>query len=216
MNFILHVKTLGFGALVVLCAAGLHAETAGPLIVLGGPPLSGKTTQISVLEKDYGIQTISPEDLIQANADELRKSLRPGQTMNDLRFDPAMTRFLRNRLQSMNLASGVALDGYPATRYQAEAFNKLYTDFAFSRLVLLHLKMSDDVVRKRAAKAGRAIDSKEQIEQRLKDYHREFDAMKALFPNAKVIEIDATQPEAAVSAQVRAALKAAGIEPKPK
>lgn len=210
------MKKLRFGALVALCVAGLQAESAGPLIVLVGAPLSGKTTQVSVLQKDYGISTISPEDLIEANANDLKKSMRPGQTMSDMRFDPAMTRLLRNRLQSMSLASGVALDGYPATRYQAEAFTKLYTDFAFSRVVLIHLKMSDAVVRQRAAKSGRAMDGKEQIEQRLRDYHREYDAIKALFPNAKVVELDATQPEAEVSAQVRAALKAAGIQAKTK
>ena len=44
-----------------------------PLVILIGPPLSGKTTFVTAIQRDYGIPGISVEDLIKDHASELRK-----------------------------------------------------------------------------------------------------------------------------------------------
>ena len=75
-------------AALPLAGTAVGQVSGGPLIVLIGPPLSGKTTQISLLEKSYGIPTIATDDLIQAHASDLQPFVMPGQTLRDMRYDP--------------------------------------------------------------------------------------------------------------------------------
>ena len=61
--------------------------------------------------------------------------------------------------------------------------------------------MPDDTVRKRLKKQdGR------DIEQELKDYHREFDFIRTNFPDADIQTVDGTNSPAAVAKQIRKAL----------
>jgi adenylate kinase len=190
--------------------------SGGPLIVLVGPPLSGKTTQISLLEKSYGIPTIATDDIIHAHASDLQQFVMPGQNLSDMRYDPSITRCLRAKLDSMDTSKGIALDGYPATVLQSQDLAKIIADYGFKPVVLMQLEMSDSVVRKRAAKAGRAQDAPPELEQRIKEYHRQFDAIGAYFPNANIQKVDATKSIDKVSKEVDALLQAAGIRPKAK
>ena len=64
--------------LILLAMAGVAgAQTAGPLMVLIGPPVSGKTTQAQVLQKERGMAVISVEDLIAQNRQAFQKFRRP-------------------------------------------------------------------------------------------------------------------------------------------
>ena len=49
------------------------------------------------------------------------------------------------------------------------------------KLVALRLQVSDDTIRQRAKTAGRQIDQPQLLEQRIKDYHREMDAIALIF-----------------------------------
>jgi adenylate kinase len=195
-------------------SAALGQMTSGPLIVLVGPPLSGKTTQTSILEDKYGIPTLAADDLIKANADELKKTMMVGQSLFDMRYDPALSRFLRNKLDAMDRSKGLALDSFPATNLQAQDLAKVIADYAFKPVVLIQFEIPDDVVRQRAAKAGRAIDRPTELEQRLKEYHRQFDNIGTYFPNAKIHRIDGTKPVAEVSREVDKLVQADGLRPK--
>jgi adenylate kinase family enzyme len=74
----------------------------------------------------------------------------------------------------------------------------------------------DDVIRERSRKTGRQSDSSQILEQRIKDYHREMDAISFYFPNANIVAVDANKPEADVWKAIQAALDGAGIKPPPK
>jgi len=165
-----------------------------PLVILIGPPLSGQTTLVTPIQRRYGIPGISVEDLIKDHASELRKMHRGRTSMAEMRYDPAMSRYLRARLGSMDLGRGAALDGFPASRQQAEELAKMIQELHLNPIVL-QLEIPDDVVRKRAAAAGRQSDQPKIIEQRIKDYHREFDMISLYYPNAKIVKIDGTQSE---------------------
>jgi len=188
------------------------SQPAKPLVILIGPPLSGKTTFVSNIQRDYGMPGISVEDLITQNAAELRKKHPEGLSLPEMRYDPAMSRFLRGRLDSMNLSQGVALDGFPATRSQADDLAKMISDFKLNAIVL-QLEIPDETVRKRAATGGRRSDQPKIIEQRIKDYHREFDMISAYFPNAKIVKIDGTQSEEAMWKAMQQALEQWGLHP---
>ena len=191
----------------------LHAQNAPrPLIILIGPPLSGKTTFVSSLAKSYGMPSISIEDLISDNAAELDKLRPQGTTMAEMRYDPAISRFFQARVKTIDLSHGLAVDGYPATVLQGQDLAKMIPGLGLQPLVL-QLEVPDDVVRARAKKSGRESDSPAIIEQRLKDYHREFDFASSFFPNAKIVKVDANQPEDKTWAAIQNALTQAGIQP---
>jgi len=204
--------------LIPFLLAGLWAQTANPpadtsppLIVLIGPPLSGKTTFAESITSTYGIPGISIEDLISENAAELDR-LRGEKSMAEMRYDPAMSRYLRERLKTADLSRGLALDGYPATLVQAEDLSKMFPDLKM-KLIALRLQVPDDTIRKRAKTTGRQSDRPEILEQRIKDYHREMDAISFYFPNAKIVDVDASRPEAQTWKELQTALNNAGLKP---
>lgn len=182
-----------------------------PLIILIGPPLSGKTTFADSISHTYGVPTISIEDLIRDNAAELDKLRGEGVSLAEMRYDPAMSRYLRERLKTADLSHGITLDGYPATLVQAEELAKMFPELKM-KLVALRLQVPDDIVRERAKTTGRESDRPQIIEQRIKDYHREMDAISLYFPNAKIVDLDGSLPEAKVWKAIQTALDEAGLK----
>jgi adenylate kinase family enzyme len=183
-----------------------------PLIILIGPPLSGKTTLVDSITRTYNVPNISVEDLIKDNGPELEHLRGQGISMAEMRYDPAMSRYLRDRLKTADLSHGLALDGYPATLVQAEDLSKMVPDLKL-KPIAFQLKVPDDVIRQRARKTGRQSDNSQILEQRIKDYHREMDAISLYFPEANIVAVDANKSEAEVWKAVQAALDGAGLKP---
>ena len=199
----------------LLAQTPIPAAPAGPLpplIILIGPPLSGKTTFVESITRTYAIPAISIEDLIKENAQELDGLRGEGISLAEMRYDPAMSRYLRTRLKTMNLGHGLALDGYPATLVQAEDLAKMLPDLHL-KPIAFQLQLPDEVIRERAKKTGRESDRPEVLEQRIKDYHREMDSISLYFPNAKIVPVDADKPEAEVWKAIQAGLDEGGIKP---
>ena len=63
---------------------------------------------------------------------------------------------------------------------------------------MIHLNVPDPVVRKRLT--DRKAD---EVEQQLKDYHRELDFARTYFPQAAIRDVDGTQSAAAVTKAIR-------------
>src|SRR5215471_5133348 len=187
------------------------AQSNPPLVILIGPPLSGKTTFADSISRTYRIPSISIEDLIRANEPELNRLRGEGVTLPEMRYDPAMSRYMRERLKTTDLSRGVIFDGYPATVVQAEDLSHMFPDLKL-KLIALRLQVPDDTIRKRAQTTGRQSDHPEILEQRIKDYHREMDAISYYFPNAKVVDIDASHPEAQTWKKIQMALNNAGLK----
>ena len=136
---------------MVMAALALSQESpvARPLVILIGPPLSGKTTFVTRIQQRYGVPGISVEDLIKDHAAELMKMHRGRTAMAEMRYDPAMSRYVRARLNKMDLGRGAALDGFPATKLQAGDLAKMIQELRLTP-VALQLEIPDEVVRKRA------------------------------------------------------------------
>jgi adenylate kinase len=220
LNSKLKLGPLGLIVAVVAVAYGgigwsQGLQPARPLVILIGPPLSGKTSLVTSIQKNYGIPGISIEDLIVEHASELRKMHPEGLSLAEMRYDPAISRYVKGRLGAMDLNHGVSLDGFPATRMQAEDLAKMATERNLSPVVL-QMEIPDEVVHKRAAQGGRESDRPKIIEQRLKNYHREFDTISIYYPNAKIVKIDGTQSEEEMWKAVKQALDQGGIVPVPK
>jgi adenylate kinase family enzyme len=199
----------------IMCAQTANptapSSSPQPLIILIGPPLSGKTTFADSIFRTYRIPSISIEDLIRDNAAELNKLRGQGVALAEMRYDPAMSRYIRERLKNTDLSHGITLDGYPATLVQAEDLSKMFPDLKL-RLIALRLQVPDNIVRERAKMTGRESDRPQIIEQRIKDYHREMDSISLYFPNAKIVDIDDSVPEAKVWKAIQAVLDESGLK----
>jgi adenylate kinase family enzyme len=170
---------------------------AGPLVLLVGPPGSGRTTQAEFLRKDLGMPIISAGELIARNPQKFQKTKTPALQGVDPYLDPALNDLVDEALRTTNLEQGVVLDGYPAAKTQGDFLNNLRQKYDLPRPLVLHLSAPDAVVRKRL-KA-----QKRDLEQELKDYHREFDFIRQYFPEADIHNVDATRPPGEVAKQIR-------------
>src|SRR5689334_957787 len=142
--------------LFCLCglAGAVGAQAAGPLVILIGPPASGKTTQAQILQKERGMTVISVEDLISQNPQMLERVRRPEIQGVEPRLDPALNRLVDERVRAVDRSKGVVLDGYPASKEQGDHVAALVAEYQFSGPIVLQLRLTDSEVRKRASKSG--------------------------------------------------------------
>ena len=171
---------------------------AAPVIVLIGPPGAGKTTQAGILKRERGMAIISADELIQQNHQAFERYRRPAINGVEPRLDPALNRLVAEKLHSVDLSKGVVFDGYPASKDQGDYLAKLIPELNLAKPIVIELVVPDDVVRKRLK------DEKNQdVEQSLKDYHRELDFAHLYFPQAEIHKIDGTQKAATVAGNIR-------------
>ena len=194
--------TLGFGAL-------LHAQTTDKrfLIVLIGPTGSGKTTQAEFLKQRFGIPTITVDDLIQANPAALAQYRTAGITPGPPQLNPAIDGLVAEKIGSLDLTKGVALDGYPGSKDQADHLAALAAKLKLPPPIVIQIDLPDDVVRERLKKRARADDTPPLIEERLKNYHREMDMIRAYYPQANIWTINGAKPIAEVSSTIESILR---------
>ncbi len=189
--------------LFVFVASILAASAqTGPVVVLVGPPGAGKTTQANMLKNEFGMVVIDPDQLIAENRSAFAKYNEPGITGVEPRLDPAMNPLVEARLHSLDLSKGVVLDGYPAAKDQGDYLGKVIADLNLPRPFVIVLNVPDDVARKRL-EAENAKD----IDQGLKDYHREFDFAHLYFPQVDIHDVDGTKAPGKVAGEIRKLLK---------
>jgi len=176
---------------------------AGPVVVLVGPPGSGRTTQAELLKKDLGMPIIAADDLIARNQPRFEKNKVRALQGVEPRLDPVLNELVEEALKATDLSKGVVLDGYPAAKEQGDFLAGLREKLGLPRAIVIHLSVPDDEVRKRLKSQ-----TTRNLEQELKDYHREFDFMSTYFPEADIQTIDATKKPAEVAKQIRKLLQA--------
>ena len=184
------------------------------VIVLIGPTGSGKTTQSEFLKKRFGIPTVTADDLIKQNPAALAKYQEAGIDPGTPQTNPALNELLADRLQKMDLSKGVVLDGYPATKDQADHLAALVKKQGLPSPIIFQLDVPDNVDWQRLEKRKRSDDTPEQIARRLKDYHRELDLVRSYYPEANIWTIDGTRSPSEVSKTIQSILADEGTKKK--
>ncbi len=147
-------------------------------LVLFGPPGSGKGTQSENIVKTYNLQHISTGDLLREEVSrhtplgtEAKKYMDQGMLVPD----EVVIGMISSRIDEIPDARGFIFDGFPRTRHQAEALDKLL-EFKQTKI---HLVLALDVPEPQLIKrligrgetSGRSDDTEEVITKRIKEYH---------------------------------------------
>ena len=101
-------------------------------VVLLGPPGVGKGTQAEIIAKATGLPHISSGDLFRENiknATKLGEMAQSFMNKGELVPDELTIAMIRERLSRPDCSAGALLDGFPRTTVQAQALDKLLTEF---------------------------------------------------------------------------------------
>ncbi len=134
----------------------LSADTNAPqkkVIILLGPPGSGKGTQAVRLSKELNIPHISTGDLFreQIRLDTpLGKEIKSYIEAGKLTPDELTIRVLEERVSRPDAAKGYLLDGVPRTIVQAEAIEKML-EKQNAQVIVLNLNVRDALIVERAS-----------------------------------------------------------------
>jgi adenylate kinase len=127
-------------------------------IVLLGAPGSGKGTQAETLTRRLGLTHVATGDLFRQHVNRATPiGLRAKAYMDrgELVPDDITVAILEERLRGPGLEAGVVFDGFPRTRAQAEALDRLMTLLRRRVDVVLYIDVPNDLIVSRLA--GRLI-----------------------------------------------------------
>jgi adenylate kinase len=123
------------------------------VLILLGPPGSGKGTQAKMLEESLHIPHISTGDLLREHIREntpLGKEAKGHIDQGNLVPDDLVLKMLFERVAKQDCAQGYVLDGFPRTIPQAEALQK-HLENQVPPLVV-NLELSDHAILERLTK----------------------------------------------------------------
>jgi len=123
-------------------------------IVLLGPPSVGKGTQAEILADKTRLPHISSGDLFRENMKENKELGRKAKFYIDrgeLVPDDVTIGMVKERLQRRDCRAGAILDGFPRTPAQADALQKMLTDFDGDVDIVPFITAAPDVLIERAS-----------------------------------------------------------------
>lgn len=161
------------------------------MIIMFGPPGSGKGSISVKLAKSLKISHISTGDIlrkqIKSKTDlgkEIESLISQGKLISDSVIDEIVKSELANTKKYI-------LDGYPRTKSQATFF----ASYAQPKY-LVHLHADDELITKRMVNRGRSDDKIDVISNRIKQYKEDtLPALETLrnLPKIKAIDIDGSR-----------------------
>ncbi len=148
-------------------------------LVLFGPPGAGKGTQSEKIIDKFQLVHLSTGDLLRSEIKEGTELGLKAKTLMDqgiLVPDEVVIGMIANKLRTHREAAGFIFDGFPRTVKQAEALDRLLSDFDEKISVMIGLEVPDEELLKRllirGQTSGRPDDSNEQlIGKRIQEYN---------------------------------------------
>jgi len=184
-------------------------DKQGKIIVLLGPPGSGKGTLAKGLIKDYDFQHISTGDLIRNSEDkDLQKIISNGKMIPD----DKMLEILKEKVKELDLEKNIAFDGFPRNIEQSKMLDKMLgkLGLGLNYAIFLDLPREEaiDRLKKRAKEEGRKDDASfETINKRFDEYlEKTLPLIELYTKNRKVKRIDSSEGKDAVLSNVVDAL----------
>jgi adenylate kinase len=123
-------------------------------IVLLGPPGAGKGTQAEILAEKTKLAHVSSGDLFRENLKnqtELGKLAKSFMDKGELVPDDVTIKMIKDRLTRSDCEAGAILDGFPRTPAQAEALEKMLTEFHGQVDLVPYITGSEEVLVERTS-----------------------------------------------------------------
>jgi adenylate kinase len=132
----------------------------GRIILLMGAPGSGKGTQSSILESQFGFTCISTGAMLRQEARQdtpagfrLRQTMASGELVDDATVCGAVASQIRTlTAQSRGANANLIIDGFPRTVEQAKCLDRLLGEMNVPGPLVLHLDVPQDVLLRRVAR----------------------------------------------------------------
>lgn len=147
--------------------------------IIFGPPGSGKGTQASRIEREFQLKHLSTGQILRAevaHGSEIGKEVARKMAAGDLVPDDLIVSIVRKRLPDAEAGAGVLLDGFPRTLEQARALDGMLSSEGHRVDFVIALEVPEDElvdrILHRAAIEGRPDDTREAIEERMREYHK--------------------------------------------
>lgn len=179
------------------------------VVLLMGPPGSGKSTQSKFITENYHIPAISTGDLLRAEVKEgtpLGRRIQSVMAKGELVSDEVVNELVAKRIQQPDAAAGFLLDGYPRTLAQAEFLDRLLAERNYPQPTVIHLAVPDSVVLERLLARGRADDKPEVIRERLKVYQQQSAPILSHYSGGDYHRVDGAKTPEEVFRQIQRVL----------
>ncbi|WP_104991187.1 adenylate kinase [Deinococcus sp. NW-56] len=159
-------------------------QSGNKVVIFLGPPGAGKGTQAERLAREEGLTKISTGDILRdhvARGTELGQQVKPILDAGALVPDDILIALIRDYLRGMN-AVRVIFDGFPRTRAQAEALDRLLEDLGAPVTAVPLLEVPDELLIERIVERGRQAaargepvrsDDTEEVARRRQQVYRE-------------------------------------------
>lgn len=122
------------------------------IVVMLGPPASGKGTQSKMVAQEFGIPHISTGDIFRWNIAhkttagiEAKKYIDKGLLVPDI----LTIEILKDRIEMEDCINGFVLDGFPRTLAQQEALDEMLAESERTIGIVINLNVSDQEVIRR-------------------------------------------------------------------
>jgi adenylate kinase len=157
--------------------------------ILFGPPGAGKGTQAQLLVDKYNYMHVSTGDLLRkemSEGTELGKKAQGLINAGKLVPDEVVVGMIRKTIQDNPKVKGFLFDGFPRTIAQAEALDKMLSEFGHKVDSVISLVISDEMIRERilhrAQIENRKDDTDEEIiRTRIRTYHEKTEPLKEFY-----------------------------------
>jgi adenylate kinase len=123
-------------------------------IVLLGPPGVGKGTQAKILSETTKLAHVSSGDLFRENLKnqtELGKLAKSYMDKGELVPDDVTISMIRDRIARPDCEAGAILDGFPRTPAQAEALEKMLSEFGSEVNAVPYITAAESVLVERTS-----------------------------------------------------------------
>ncbi|MEZ5733268.1 MAG: adenylate kinase [Paracoccaceae bacterium] len=128
--------------------------TSAAVLILLGPPGSGKGTQARMLEEQFGLVQLSTGDLLRgavAAGTPAGLAAKAVMEAGGLVSDEIVLAVLKDRMQAPDVAAGVILDGFPRTDGQAAALDQMLAEAGQNVSAAISLEVDDEAMIGRVA-----------------------------------------------------------------